>query len=169
MSELIEQATYLQDEAQALAYVIDDIPYDEQAAGGRSIRDWLILIDANQMQRFKPLTDAVTKGSNKPLNLKELSEEQLVDRYDAEDKVLPIHELLQKIAKHRGSILAGLERMSGYDLDRDVSVRGGKQQQLLTCIEQLIEQEREMLKQIASIVKDLQTESDRNRSLKSGE
>jgi hypothetical protein len=120
------------------------------------------------MQRFKPLTDAVTKGSNKPLNLKELSEEQLVERYDDEDKVLPIHELLQKIAKHRGSILAGIERMSGYDLDRDVSIRGGKQQSLQMCIEQLIEQERDMLKQIASIVKDLQTESDRNRSLKSG-
>ncbi len=44
LDQLIDDASYLQDEAEAMQYVIDTVPYTESPPEGRSIAEMLLLI-----------------------------------------------------------------------------------------------------------------------------
>ncbi|MDX1586237.1 MAG: hypothetical protein R3222_05815, partial [Balneolaceae bacterium] len=62
LDTLTEDASYLQDEAEALQYVIETVPYTETPPDGRSIAEMLMLIDHAQVNYYRPILEDAFKN-----------------------------------------------------------------------------------------------------------
>lgn len=162
LNRLIEDATYLQDEAEAMQYVIDNVPYDESPPGGRSISEMLLLIDHAQLSYYRPILEEAVESS-RPTHLENYT--HFKETFDPdEEKLKDVQKILKKLAKHRAGVVNALRNVPLIDWETAV-YRDDQQVLLYDFMQEMIRFERDMLKDIADQVKIFNQEKERRREI----
>lgn len=162
LDKLIEDASYLQDEAEAMQYVIDNVPYDESPPGGRSIAEMLLLIDHAQLSYYRPIMEKAVEDP-RPTHLEKYTHFKESFEPD-EDKMQNIQKVLQKLAKHRVGFVNKIENIPIIDWE-SVVYRDDQQILLHDFIREMIRFERNILKDIADQVMVYNQEKERKREI----
>jgi metal-responsive CopG/Arc/MetJ family transcriptional regulator len=148
LNKLVDDASYLQDEVEALKYVINSVPYDEKPGGKPSILEMVALIDHAQQSYFRVAISLIlekkTEQSDEPGDYR-----KTFDSTELETK--SVEKVLNKIIKHRASIVSMLKKMTSRDLERSILIRG-KQKSIQNLIEEMLQLERVQLRQVAERV-----------------
>lgn len=160
--QLIEDASYLQDEADALQYVINDVPYDKQPPGGKSIAEMLLLIDHAQLAYFRPILEEAIE-SPRPTHLESFTHYRESFEVD-EEKINNVEKILRKISKHRAGVVNAIENVPLLDWEA-VIYRDNEQVLLLHFMQEMIHFERNILKDIADQVKMYNQERENKREI----
>lgn len=163
VDKLTEDAEYLVDEAEALKYVIDSVPFEEKPPGGFSILNMLKLIDHAQLQYYRPVIEKVLTENR----IQKLSQyEHYDDTFDEVPKGEGnVQKTLSKIIKHRAALLNLLKRITLIDWERELKDEQGKEILLIEFVEEMIMKEREKLKNIAELVMIYQNEKQHQREI----
>ncbi|MDR8394264.1 hypothetical protein NC796_24155 [Aliifodinibius sp. S!AR15-10] len=149
LDQLVEDASYLQDEAEALKYVIDEVPYTDAPPEGQSIAEMLLLIDHAQLSYYRPIIEDAYQ-SDRPTHLKDYDHFEETFSLD-EDKAKDIQKSLSKIAKHRAGLVNLIKKISLIDWEL-VVYRDGSEILLFDFAQEMIRFERGKLKDIADLV-----------------
>jgi hypothetical protein len=162
VDRLLDDASYLQDEAEAMQYVIDDVPYSKTPPEGRSIAEMLLLIDHAQISYYRPIMEEAIDNP-RPTHLENYT--HFEDDFEKdEEKLENVHKILKKIAKHRTGVVNAIKNMSLIDWET-VVYRDGEQLMLFDFIQQMIRFERGILKDIADQVRIYNQEKKRQRDI----
>ncbi len=149
LDQLTDDASYLQDEAEALKYVIENVPYDEKPPEGRSIAEILLLLDHAQLTYYRPILEDAFKNP-RPTNLDQF--EHYSDTFETDrDKPSDIQKLLSKIAKHRAGLVNAMKQIPLIDWEI-VLYRGDKELSLFEFMSEMVQLDRAKLKEIADRV-----------------
>jgi len=149
LNRLIDDATYLQDEAEALKYVIDEVPYTESPPDGRSIAEMLLLLDHAQLAYYRPILESAVKDS-RHTHIDNF--EHFEDSFDPdEEKLENIQKLLSKLAKHRAGVVNTIKNISLIDWEKFI-YNDDQQLLLFNFAQQMIHFDRAQLKKIADLV-----------------
>lgn len=149
INTLVEDASYLQDEAEALKYVIEDVPYTETPPDGQSIAEMLLLIDHAQLSYYRPILEKAFKNP-RPTRLENFEHFKETFELD-EEKLKDIQKLLNKISKHRAGLVNVIKNIPLIDWERGI-YKNDQTISLYTFMQDMIRFERGMLKQIADQV-----------------
>lgn len=163
VEQLIEDASYLEDEAEALKYVIEDVPYDESPPDQRSIAELLLLIDHAQLSYYRPILEEVLDNS-RPISLQQFQNFEETFQVD-EEKISDIQKLLSKIAKHRAGVVNAMKKVSLIDWEKKIY---GNDRDLLLFdfMKQMIRFDRNVLKNIADQVMVYNQDRETQREIK---
>lgn len=162
LDTLIEDASYLEDEAEALKYVIESIPYAESPPDGKSIAEMLLLIDHAQLSYFRPILENAFKNP-RPTRLDDY--EHYRETFEMDEKKLQnIQKLLSKLAKHRAGLVNVIKNIPLIDWEITV-YNGNKEFTLYDFMQQMIRFDRSMLKQIADQVMLFEQERQARREI----
>lgn len=162
LDELVEDAAYLQDEAEALKYVIESVPYTETPPDGKSIAEMLLLIDHAQLSYYRPILEEAFKNP-RPTRLEDY--EHFRDTFEIdEEKLKDIQKLLSKIAKHRAGVVNVIKNIPLIDWEIAI-YNDNKELSLYDFIQQMIRFDRSMLKQIADLVMVFEQEKQTRREI----
>ena len=164
IDNLIEDARYLQDEMEALQYVIEEIPYKEDHPSEQSIAEMLYRIDHAQKYYFKPVLDKVYKTRDRIPDVRRLGNYEESFEFDLNDDV-DIQNKLQKIVKHRAALVNAMKRIYLMDWNDVIETREGEVH-LYTFLKNMVYHERAVLKQIADRVLVHSKEKHERRSMK---
>lgn len=149
LDRLIDDASYLQDEAEALKYVIENVPYKEHPPEGRSIAEILLLLDHAQLSYYRPILEEVLKDS-RPTDLNDF--EHYNDTFEVDEgKLDDIQKVLSKIAKHRAGVVNAIRQVPLIDWEKEV-YRGDKELILFDFMREMVQLDRAKLKEIADRV-----------------
>ncbi len=150
LDKLVDDASYLQDEAEAMQYVIDSVPYTEAPPEGKSIAEMLLLIDHAQLSYYRPIMEEAI-DSQRPTHLDSYT--HFKEDFEAdEEKMKDVQKMLRKIAKHRAGLVNSIKNISLIDWET-VVYRDGKQLLLFDFMREMIRFERGVLKDIADQVR----------------
>ncbi|TNE72234.1 hypothetical protein EP331_07690 [bacterium] len=154
IDQLIDDVSYLQDEVEALKYVIHSVPFDEKPAGKESIIEMVALIDHAQKVFYRPFVEFVA-GFAKP-------EEPIEDEFRKSflfdmEKYETVDGLLDKIVKHRAALMSVLVKMNVIDWNKKGVVKG-KPKTIYTVVTEMVEFERNQLKMVADRVMTMERE-----------
>lgn len=172
LDQLVEDATYLQDEAEALKYVIDEVPYDEQPPDGHSIAEMLLLIDHAQLSFYRPILQEAVRNP-RPTHIEEFEHYEASFEPD-EEKISDVQKLLTKLAKHRAGVINTIRNISLIDWETNI-YRDRNPVLLFDFIQEMIRFDRQQLNKIADLVmvynnqKHNQREIERRRSVQNPE
>lgn len=162
LDELVEDASYLQDEAEALQYVIDTIPYGESPPGGKSIAEMLLLIDHAQLSYYRPIIEDACENP-RPTHLKNFT--HFRESFEAdEDKLKDVQKILRKLSKHRAGLVNYLKQVSLIDWET-VIYEDEKQILLFDFANSMVRFERGILKDIADQVKAYKNDRQNQREI----
>lgn len=162
LDELVEDAAYLQDEAEALKYVIESVPYTKTPPDGKSIAEMLLLIDHAQLSYYRPILEEAFKNP-RPTRLEDY--EHFRDTFEVdEEKLKDIQKLLSKIAKHRAGVVNVIKNIPLIDWEIAI-YNDNKELSLYDFIQQMIRFDRSMLKQIADLVMVFEQEKQTRREI----
>lgn len=161
VNQLIEDAAYLQDEADALQYVIEEVPYDQSPPDQPSIAEMLLLVDHAQTSYYRPVFEE-TLSSDRPTHLDDFT--HFEENFSLDDEEVDIQKILRKISKHRAGVVNLLEDTSLIDWE-EVVYDEGEQLSLFNFIKQMIYFERDMLKKIVTRVRIFSQEKQTQRDL----
>lgn len=162
LDELVEDAAYLQDEAEALKYVIESVPYTETPPDGKSIAEMLLLIDHAQLSYYRPILEEAFKNP-RPTRLEDY--EHFRDTFEVdEEKLKDIQKLLSKIAKHRAGVVNVIKNIPLIDWEIAI-YNENKELSLYDFIQQMIRFDRSILKQIADLVMVFEQERQTRREI----
>lgn len=159
---LVEDAQYLEDESEALKYIIDEVPYAEIPSGGLSIIQKLALIDHAQYNYYRPLIEKIFT-SNRILDLKNF--DHYTETFEVSDNDMDVQKVLNKIIKHRAGILNLFEKIPLIDWERAVKNEKDNTISLYKFAEGMIKDERKQLKEIADLVLIYQNNKQANRQV----
>lgn len=159
--QLVEDASYIQDESEALKYVIDTIPYDESPPEQLSVKESLQLLDHAQKNYFRPIIERVFK-EKRPVYLGKF--EHFEDSFSA-DGDISIHKLLDKIGTHRAAILNLFNKISLIDWEKNLYDENNNPITLFEFAEAMIKNDRHILKKIADLVMIFENEKQTRREL----
>lgn len=159
---LVEDASYLQDEAEAMQYVIDNVPYDKSPPEGRSIAEMLLLIDHAQLSYYRPILEKAIDDP-RPTHLDNFTHFRKDFEAD-EEKMKDIQKILRKIAKHRAGLVNVIDNMSLIDWETKV-YRNDQQVLLFDFMQEMIRFERGILKDIADQVRVYNQEKQTRREI----
>lgn len=162
LEQSIEDATYLQDEAEALRYVIDNVPYDQAPPEGQSIVEKLILLDHIQVHYFRPVFEQVNSNP-RMIKVENFSDFESSFEIDQE-KPFNIQKILNKLAKHRAALIIVLKNISLIDWDR-VLYKDDKEITLYQFTREMIRIDHKILKEIADTVMLFQKEAENQREI----
>ncbi|MDX1639474.1 MAG: hypothetical protein R3281_16025 [Balneolaceae bacterium] len=163
LNQLVEDASYLQDEAEALQYVIEEVPYTETPPGGESIAEMLLLIDHAQLSYYRPVIEDAFQ-SNRPTKLDEYEHFEETFELD-EEKAKDIQNVLRKIAKHRAGLVNLIDNIPL--IDWETGIYNGKRELILFDFAQsMIRFERGKLKDIADLVMVFNQEKESRREIR---
>jgi hypothetical protein len=156
LDQLFDDAGYLQDEAEALKYVIEQVPYTENPPSGYSIYTMLRLLDHAQVNFYRPIIERVF-SENRIVNL------STIDNYEEtfeekEDDEADVYKVLNKIIKHRAALLNVMNKITLIDWERELKDENGNIISLYDFATYMIKQERGLLKKIADLVLIYQNE-----------
>jgi len=157
---LIEDASYLENEAEALKYVIDEVPYSEVPSGGTSIIQKLALIDHAQHNYYRPLIEKAF-SSARPLLIKNF--DHYSETFEIPENEKDVQKILNKIIKHRAAILNLFNKIPLIDWERALSDSNGKTISLYDFANRMVTEERNELKDIAELVMIYQNTKQANR------
>lgn len=163
LDQLIEDASYLQDEAEALKYVIDEVPYTEAPPDGKSIAEMLLLVDHAQLSYYRPVIEE-TVNNPRPTHLKDFEhfrESFVLD----EEKARDIQKVLSKIAKHRAGLVNLFKNIPLIDWETRIK-SNGHEFTLYDFALEMIRFERSLLKDIADLVMVFNQERETRRALR---
>lgn len=147
---LIDDIAYLQDEAEALKYVIEQVPYTEQPPDGLSIYSLLKLLDHAQINFFRPIVEKVFSES-RVVNISDFEHfEKSFEEPPAEDA--DVEKALNKIIKHRAALLNVFTKIPLIDWERGVKNYEGDLITLYEFSVEMVKAERAILKAIADLV-----------------
>lgn len=158
--ELVEDARYLEDEAEALKYIIDEVPFTEVPSGQMSIIQKLALIDYAQHRYYRPLIERIF-SSTRPVQLKNI--DYYTDSFEFPDDEKDVQKVLNKIIKHRAAILNLFDKIPLIDWERAVIDSDGNRISLFQFVNTMIKEERRQLKEIADLVLIYQHNKQANR------
>lgn len=162
INNLVEDASYLQDEAEAMQYVIDNVPYDKSPQNGRSIAEMLLLIDHAQLSYYRPILEEAVEDP-RPTHLENYT--HFRENFEAdEDKMKDIQSVLAKLAKHRAGLVNSIRNIPLIDWETSV-YRDGQEVLLYHFMQEMIRFERGLLKDIAEQVKMYGDEKKRKRDI----
>lgn len=163
-NDLISDAEYLLDEAEALKYVIDSVPYTESPPDGMSIYNMLKLIDHAQVNYYRPVTErAVSEKRIIRLNDFPHYKESFSEVTDEDE--IDIQKSLNKIIKHRAAIINVFKRISLIDWEIKIKGDRGESYILFDLAVKMIKDERKILKEIADLVLIYQNEKQHQREI----
>lgn len=168
MKELCDDVAYLQDEAEALKYLIDRVPYDEQPPEGYSIIEMLRLIDYSQHHYYRPAIEKVV-SENRMVHLKQFNEAE--SEFDAlletesENEPADIQSVLNKIIKHRAALVNVIEKISLFEWEITLLNTNDKEISLFELVTEMIQKERGLLKRVADLVLIYQNEKEHQREI----
>lgn len=152
IDQLTEDVSYLQDEVEALKYVIHSVPFEEKPAGRESILELVAMIDHAQKVFYRPFVESVA-GFAKP---EDFIDDEFRKSFSLEmDKIETVDNLLDKIIKHRAALLSVLQKMNIIDWNRKGLVKG-RSKTIYTVITEMVEFERNQLKMVAERVISLE-------------
>lgn len=155
VANLLEDLAYLEHEAEALKYVIDNVPYSEAPANSRSILETLQFIDFSQHHYYRTIVEDAYLGK-RPTNLNSYEKpEEAFNRI--EEKSTDIQKVLNKISKHRVAFLTLVKSMSILDWEREIT-KGKGGISVHELVNEMVKKERALLKQIAELVLAYQTD-----------
>ncbi|NIT56679.1 MAG: hypothetical protein GWN00_10730 [Aliifodinibius sp.] len=149
LDRLVDDASYLQDEAEAMQYVIDEVPYSKAPPEGRSIAEMLLLIDHAQLSYYRPIMEEAIDNP-RPTHLENFTHFKENFEKD-EEKLENVHKILKKIAKHRGLVNA-IKNISLIDWET-VIYKDNQQIILFDFMQEMIRFERGILRDIADQVR----------------
>lgn len=161
VNRLIEDAAYLQDEADALQYVIDTVPYDQSPPGKRSIGEILLLIDHAQTSYYRPILEEAV-SSKRPTHINDFT--HFEESFDFDGDIKNIQKILRKISKHRAGVVNAIKNVSLIDWET-IIYDDDQQILLIHFMQQMIRFERGMLKNIASQVMEHSKEKETKREI----
>ena len=162
LDNLVDDASYLQDEAEAMQYVIDNVPYTKAPPEGRSIAEMLLLIDHAQLSYYRPILEEAVESS-RPTHLDNFT--HFRESFEAdEEKMKDIQKMLRKIAKHRAGLVNAIKNTPLIDWET-VIYRNEQQVLLFDFMQEMIRFERGMLKDIADQVRIYNQEKQRQREI----
>lgn len=163
-NELLSDTEYLLDEAEALKYVIDSVPYDETPPDGMSIYNMLKLIDHAQVDYYRPVTERVF-AENRLIKLSNF--EHYKDTFEevTEKDKINIQKTLSKIIKHRAAIINVFKKISLIDWERELRGERGEALILFDLANKMVRDERKILKEIADLVLIYQNERQHQREI----
>lgn len=162
LDKLIDDASYLQDEAEAMQYVIDNVPYTETPPEGRSIAEMLLLIDHAQLSYYRPILEEAIDNP-RPTHLDNFTHFRESFEED-EEKAKDIQKILRKIAKHRAGLVNAIKNVSLIDWETIV-YRDSQQVLLFDFMQEMIRFERGILKDIADQVRVYNQEKQKQREI----
>lgn len=161
--QLIEDASYLQDEAEALRYIIDTVPYDQAPPEGQSIVEKLLFLDHLQIQYYRPVYEQVMANRNR---VKAGNYSYFKETFVAvEEKASDIQKVLKKLAKHRAAVINILNRIPLIDWERGV-YKINTEITLYEFAREMIQFDRKILREIADMVMIFQHEMDNQREIR---
>lgn len=159
IDELFDDAAYLQDEAEALKYIIDAVPFTQVPEQGMSIIQKLMLIDYAQVDYYRPIVEK-SFSSTRTVDIRKFDYyKKTYEPSEEED----IHKVLNKLIKHRAGLLNVIKKIPLIDWERELKADDGKIISLFGFVNHLIKDEREQLKEIADLVLIYQNNKQRNR------
>lgn len=162
LDALVEDASYLQDEAEAMQYVIDNVPYTKSPPNGRSIAEMLLLIDHAQLSYYRPILEEAIDNP-RPTHLENFT--HFRDDFEPdEDKMKDVQKTLRKIAKHRAGLVNAIKNISLIDWET-VVYKDNQQILLFDFIQEMIRFERGILKDIADQVRMYNQEKQTKREI----
>lgn len=159
---LVDDARYLQDEAEALMYIIDQVPYTEVPSGGLSIIQMLALIDHAQKNYYRPLIEK-SFSSARELQLKNFDSYE--DTFEFPDDEKDVQKILRKISKHRAALLNLFYKIPLIDWERALKTKQDQTISLFDFARQMVREERKVLKEIADLVLIYQNNKQANRQV----
>lgn len=145
----MEDVAYLQDEAEALRYVIESVPYTQSPPDQPSIAEMLLTIDYAQNAYYRPVLEK-SKESNRPVRPGR-RDEVMNDFEMDEEKAEDIQAVLRKLAKHRAGLVNLIKRIPLIDWKKTVA-REGEELSLADFVREMVRYERDRLKDIADQV-----------------
>lgn len=148
IDQLLDDVSYLQDEAEAFKYVINTIPYEEKPAGKDSILEMIAIIDYAQKYFYRPFVENAAGLSRKKF---EYDENYRTSFKLDMDKYGSVENLLNKIIKHRAALLSALNKLNALDWHKKGYVKG-KEKPIFQVITEMVEFERSQFRQIADRV-----------------
>jgi len=163
-NELISDAEYLLDEAEALKYVIDSVPYAESPSDGMSIYNMLKLIDHAQVDYYRPITERVF-AENRLIKLSDYDHFKDTFEEETDKDEINIQKTLNKIIKHRAAIINVFKRISLIDWERELRGDSGESLILFDLAKKMIRDERRIIKEIADLVLIYQNEREHQREI----
>jgi hypothetical protein len=163
--QLVDDIGYLQDEAEALKYVIDQVPYTEKPPDGYSIYSLLKLLDHAQVNYFRPVVESVF-AEHRTLNLSDFDHFQDSFSEPGEDEP-DINRVLNKIIKHRAALINVFNKIPLIDWERGIKDSNGDIISLYNFAGNMVKSERKILKEIADLVLIYQNEKLARREIDS--
>lgn len=164
LDQLVSDASYLQDEAEAMQYVIDNVPYQKTPPEGKSIAEMLLLIDHAQLSYYRPILEEAIDNP-RPVHLENYTHFEETFEVD-EEKVNNIQKMLRKIAKHRAGLVNAIKNISLIDWET-VIYRNDKELLLFDFMREMIHFERNTLKDIADQIRAYNQEKETKREIES--
>lgn len=165
LQALFDDAEYLLDEAEALKYVIDSVPYDEIPPGDLSIYDKLRLIDHAQHNYYRPVIERIY-SENRRVSLSEFN--HFRDTFDSSEDSAEdpnVQKVLSKIIKHRAALLTIFKKLARIDWERIIQNDKNREINLYHFASTMIDNERKLLKEIADLVLIYQNEQMNQREI----
>ena len=164
LDKLVEDASYLQDEAEALKYVIEEVPYKESPPDDSSIAEKLLLLDHAQLSYYRPILE---KGFKNPRPTRLGNFDHYSDTFEVdEEKLEDIQKLLSKIAKHRAGLVNVIGNIPLIDWDKGI-YKEDREITLFDFMQQMVRFDRSMLKDIADQVMVYSQDREAQREIKS--
>ena len=161
VDQLLEDAGFLQDEAEALKYVIDTIPYEKDVPEKRSVKDNLMLLDYIQVYYYRKIVEELLKNKN---IVRATGYEEFCNSFDP-DTDKDIFKILEKISAHRAALINTLKNLSIFDWEKPVLIEGRGKITLFEYIKGMISNDRKVLKEIADLVMVFQNDRQVQREL----
>ena len=162
LDQLVDDASYLQDEAEAMQYVIDNVPHQKTPPEGKSIAEMLLLIDHAQLSYYRPIMEEAIEDP-RPTHLENFTHFRESFEPD-EEKMEDVQKMLRKIAKHRAGLVNAIKNISLIDWET-VVYRDKNQVLLYDFMKEMIRFERGMLKDIADLVRVYNQEKQQKREI----
>jgi len=159
--QLLDDAKYLQDEAEALMYIIDQVPYTEVPTDGMSIIQMLALIDHAQKNYYRPIIEK-SFSSSRSLQLNKF--ESYDETFEFSDDEKDVQKILKKISKHRAAVLNLFDKIPLIDWEREIK-SGYQSLTLFEFANKMVRDERRILKEIADLVLIYQNNKQANRQV----
>jgi len=159
--QLLDDAKYLQDEAEALMYIIDQVPYTEVPTDGMSIIQMLALIDHAQKNYYRPIIEK-SFSSSRSLQLNKF--ESCDETFEFSDDEKDVQKILKKISKHRAAVLNLFDKIPLIDWEREIK-SGYQSLTLFEFANKMVRDERRILKEIADLVLIYQNNKQANRQV----
>lgn len=159
--QLLDDAQYLQDEAEALMYIIDQVPYKDAPTDGMSIIQMLALIDHAQKNYYRPI---IEKSFSSMRSLQLDNFDSYGETFEFPDDEKDVQKILRKISKHRAAVLNLFEKIPLIDWEREIK-SGHQSLTLFDFANEMIHNERKILKEIADLVLIYQNNKQANREV----